>query len=70
MAKEDMQRGPISLVKIGRMQMKPTKREHFSPTILENIKPSDNINRWQGLSSTAGWGVNLYNHFGEQAGNI
>ncbi|KAF0881728.1 LORF2 protein, partial [Crocuta crocuta] len=43
----------ISLV-IRKMQIKPTKRYHFTPIRLENIKPSDNANCWQEL--THGWG--------------
>lgn len=38
------------------MQIKPTKRYHFTPIRLENIKPSDNANCWQGLTHGWGWG--------------
>lgn len=54
---------------IREMQIKPTKRYHFTPIRLENIKPSDNANCWQELLPTAGGSVNLYNHFEEQFGN-
>lgn len=54
---------------IKEMQIKSTKRYYFTPIRLENIKPSDNANCWQELSSTDR-SVNLYNHFGEQFGNI
>ena len=67
MSTEHMQRCTILLV-IRKMQIKPTKRYHFTPIRLENIKPSDNANCWQELLSTASESVNLYNHFGEQIG--